>query len=86
MTYNRAVNDSYTDWDAALEDLQPDIGPFTDGLQVDAAVDECLREVAPPSAKGVCADSNGSRYLISFEELDGLRTIRSTVGRSRMIS
>ena len=72
MTYSRAVNDSYTDWDAALEDLQPDVGPFADGLQVHPAIDERLCEIASAGAKGVCADCNGPRHFVCFEELDCL--------------
>ena len=60
------------DGDRALEDLQTDVRPLADGLEVDAAVDEGLREVSPPCAEGVRADGDRSRDLVSLEKFDGL--------------
>lgn len=64
------------DGDATLENLQSNIGPFANGLQIDATVDEGLRQVATTRPKGVGPYCNGTRYLVSLEELDGLANER----------
>ena len=60
------------DGDRALEDLQTDVRPLADRLEVDATVDEGLCEVSPPCAEGVRADGDRSRDLVSLEKFDGL--------------
>ena len=66
---------------ARLEHLQADVGPFADGLQVDAAVDQCLCEIAPPCAEGVRPDRYGSWYFVRLEELDCLVVIQYRISR-----
>ena len=44
---------------ARLEHLQADVGPFADGLQVDAAVDQCLCEIAPPERTSLSTSNAG---------------------------
>jgi hypothetical protein len=51
-----------------FKDLQPDLGPLADGLELHAAVDERLCEVAAPRAERVRADGDGSRGLVGLEE------------------
>lgn len=60
------------DGDATLENLQSDISPFANGLQVDATVDEGLGQVSTTRAKGVSPYCDGTRYLVRLEELDSL--------------
>ena len=62
-----------TDGDAALEHLQSDVGPLADGLEVHAAVDEGLRQVATTCAECIRADGDGTWDFVGLEELDGLR-------------
>lgn len=56
------------DGHGGLEYLQTDLGPLADGLELDAAVDERLGEVAAPGAEGVGAERDGSRGLVGLEE------------------
>lgn len=63
---------SSADGDATLEHLQADVRPLAYGLEVHAAVDEDLRQVAPSRAEGVGTDGDGTRDLVGFEELDCL--------------
>lgn len=61
--------------DGTLEDLETDIRPLANRLEVDAAVDQGLSKVSPPSTKSVGADGNGTRNLVGFEEFDSLRNV-----------
>lgn len=61
-----------TDWYATLEDLQTNVRPLADGLEVHTAVDQSLREVPSASAQGVCSDSNWTGDFVGFEEFNGL--------------
>lgn len=63
---------SSADGYATLEHLQADIRPFANGLEVDAAVDEDLGEVASSRAEGIGTDGDGTRDFVGFEELDCL--------------
>ena len=63
---------SSTDGYATLEDLQADIRPLADRLEVHAAVDENLSEVASSRAEGVGTDGDGTRDFVGLEELDCL--------------
>ena len=57
----------------AREDLQSDLGPATlERLEVDTAVDQCLREVATASLERVDTDGERSRRVRGGEELEGL--------------
>lgn len=57
----------------AREDLQSDLGPATlERLEVDAAVDQCLSEIAATSLERVDTDGERSGRVRSGEELEGL--------------
>lgn len=75
----REVFGRRADGDVAFKDLQPDVCPFADGLEVDAAVDEGLGEVAAAGAEGVRADGDGSGNFVGFEELDSLGEEREII-------
>ena len=66
------LTDTHTDWDGTLEDLQANIRPFTDRFEVDAAINQGLREVAPTCTKSVRADGDRTGHFIRLEELDSL--------------
>jgi hypothetical protein len=61
-----------TNRNSTLEDLQADVCPLANGLEVDATVNQCLREISPASAKSVGTDSHRTRDFVSFEKLDSL--------------
>ena len=58
--------------DGRFEDLETDVGPFADGFEVYAAVDEGLGEVAAAGAESVGADGHWTWDFVCFEELDCL--------------
>lgn len=60
------------DWHAGLEDLQADFGPWSDGLEVYASIDERLCQVAAACAERVGADRDWARRVVCFEEFNGL--------------
>lgn len=62
----------HTDGDSTFENLQAYIGPFTNGLEVDTAVNECLGEISPSRAQRICTNCHGPLNLVGFEELDSL--------------
>ena len=66
-----------TDRDAALEDLEPDVGPFAYWLKIDATVDESLCEISSPCAQRVRANRDWPRDFVRFEELDSLDMVPS---------
>jgi hypothetical protein len=55
-----------------VEDLQANLGPLADGLELNTTVDERLRELATMCAEGVGADDNGAGRLVGLEESKGL--------------
>lgn len=61
-----------TERDVGVEDLQTDLGPLADGLELDATVDERLGELTAMCAEGVCADDDGTGRLVGLEEGKGL--------------
>lgn len=61
-----------TDGDGGLEDLESDLSPLSDRLEVDSSVDEGLSEISTTGSEGVCSDGDGSGGLVGVEEGDGL--------------
>ena len=55
-----------------VEDLQTNLGPLADGLELNTTVDERLCELAAMCAEGVGADDNGAGCLVGLEESKGL--------------
>ena len=66
---------------ARLEHLQADVGPFADGLEVYAAVDEGLGEIAAAGAKSVGANGHWTWDFVCFEELDCLVVIQCRISQ-----
>lgn len=61
-----------TDGNGRLEDLESDLGPLSDGLEVDSSGDERLSKITSSCAEGVGSDGDGSGGLVGVEEGDGL--------------
>lgn len=57
---------------STLENLESDIGPFTDGLEVDATVDKSLCQVTSSCAQGVRSYCYRASNFVSLKEFNGL--------------
>ena len=62
----------FTDWYAALKYLEPNVGPLAYWFQVDATINQSLRQIPTSGAECICPNGNGTRDLVGVEELDGL--------------
>lgn len=51
-----------------IEDLKTNFRPLSNRLQLDTAVDECLGKLSSMGTECVCADDDGSRGFVGFEE------------------
>ena len=53
-------------------DNQSHLGPFAYGVQINAAVDECLRQIATTGLQRVCAYGDRPLHFIGLKELNHL--------------
>ena len=62
----------FTNWYAALEHLEPDVGPLAYWFQINTTVYQRLRQISTSGAEGIRSNGNGTRNLVCIEELEGL--------------
>ena len=63
---------SRANWNVALEDLESDVGPFSNRLQIHTSVDKSLGQITSACFQGIRPNCYRSRNFVRFEELDGL--------------
>jgi len=70
-------NGNCTYWDGTFEDLKTNVSPFSNGLKINAAVNQGLGKVSSPGAKGICADRNRTGYFVGLKEFNCLEERRN---------
>jgi len=61
-----------TNWNIALEDLESNVGPFSNRFQIHTSVDKSLRQITSACFQGIRPNRYRSGNFVRFEELDGL--------------
>lgn len=62
-----------SDWNRRVEDLESDLAPLANRVQVDSTVDQCLGELTTTGLQSVGTNSDGSGHLVGLKEFDRLR-------------
>jgi len=66
------LDNRHTYWNAALEHLKSDIGPFTYRFKIHASVNERLCKISPSCFQSVRSNRNRTRDFVGLEKLDSL--------------
>ncbi|KAH3664221.1 hypothetical protein OGAPHI_004572 [Ogataea philodendri] len=80
---------SGSDRDLRIKDLQPDLGPCSNRLQIDSLVDQSLCQLSASGHQRVCSDTHWSVDLVGLEELDGFRwreQVEQFLGQKRCVA